>query len=334
MKGHIHGFCVFLLMNFKEIGNNGLVEGYAVIKQCDKKMAKNGNAYLDLVLSDKEGEIFAKLWDYNEVSHGKYDADMFVKVRGQISQYNGHDQLRIERIRPVIEDDGVDVGDYVKSADYSGEDMFNHLVSLVNVFKDEDLKKIVSYLLNDNKEKMLYFPAAFRLHHAIRCGLLMHTTSIVKLCEGVCKVYPFVNRELLISGAILHDIAKTVEFDVGETGIASGYTVEGNLIGHLVMGAMMVKEAANKLAIDNEKSLLLQHMIISHHGVPEFGAAVRPLFLEAELLSQLDSMDATVYEIMDAVSNVEQGEFTNRLWALDDRKFYKYNDATLKVDIL
>lgn len=326
--------CVFILMNFKEIGNNGHVEGYAVIKQCDKKMAKNGNPYLDLVLSDKEGEIFAKLWDYNEVSHGKYEADMFIKVRGQISQYNGHDQLRIERIRPVIEEDSVDISDYVKSADYSGEDMFNHLVSLVSAFKDEDLKKIVSYLLNENKEKILYFPAAFRLHHAIRCGLLMHTTSIVKLCEGVCKVYPFVNRELLISGAILHDIAKTVEFDVGETGIASGYTVEGNLIGHLVMGAMMVKEAANKLAVDSEKSMLLQHMIISHHGEPEFGAAVRPLFLEAELLSQLDSMDATVYEIMDAVSNVQQGEFTNRLWALEDRKFYRYNDATLKVDIL
>ena len=321
-------------MNFKEIGNNGHVEGYAVIKQCVKKMAKNGNPYLDLVLSDKEGEIFAKLWDYNEVSHGKYEADMFIKVRGQISQYNGHDQLRIERIRPVIEEDSVDISDYVKSADYSGEDMFNHLVSLVNAFKDEDLKKIVSYLLNENKEKILYFPAAFRLHHAIRCGLLMHTASIVKLCESVCRIYPFVNRELLISGAILHDIAKTVEFDVGETGIASGYTVEGNLIGHLVMGAMMVKEAANKLAVDSEKSMLLQHMIISHHGEPEFGAAVRPLFLEAELLSQLDSMDATVYEIMDAVSNVQQGEFTNRLWALDDRKFYRYNDATLKVDIL
>ncbi len=321
-------------MNFKEIGNNGLVEGFAVIKQSDKKMAKNGNAYLDLVLSDKEGEIFAKLWDYNEVSHGKYDADMFVKVRGQISQYNGHDQLRIERIRPVIEDDGVDISDYVKSADYSGDDMFNHLVSLVNAFKDEDLKKIVLYLLNENKEKILYFPAAFRLHHAIRCGLLMHTTSIVKLCEGVCKVYPFIDRELLISGAILHDIAKTVEFDVGETGIASGYTVEGNLIGHLVMGAMMVKEAAKKLGIDKDKSMLLQHMIISHHGEPEFGAAVRPLFLEAELLSQLDGMDATVYEIMDAVSNVELGEFTNRLWALDDRKFYRHNDATLEVDIL
>ena len=321
-------------MNFKEIGNNGLVEGFAVIKQCDKKMTKNGSYYLDLVLADKDGEIFAKLWDYNEASHGQYDTDGFVKVRGVISQYNGHDQLKIERIRPVIESDNVDVSDYVKSADYTGEEMFSHLLSLVNGFKDEDLKNIVSYLLEENKEKILYFPAAFRLHHAIRCGLLMHTASIVKLCESVCRIYPFVNRELLISGAILHDIAKTVEFDVKETGIASGYTVEGNLIGHLVMGAMMVKEAGQKLGTDKEKSMLLQHMIISHHGEPEFGAAVRPLFLEAELLSQLDSMDAKIYEIMDAVSGIEKGEFTNRLWALDDRKFYKYNDAELKVDLL
>lgn len=321
-------------MNFKDIGNNGAVEGFAVIKQCEKKMTKNGSYYLDLVLSDKDGEIFAKLWDYNEAAHGKYETDMFVKIRGVISQYNGHDQLKIDRIRPVIESDNVDVSDFVKSADYSGEEMYNHLLSLVNAFKDEDLKKVVSYLLEENKERILYFPAAFRLHHAIRCGLLMHTASIVKLCESVCKVYPFVNRELLLSGAILHDIAKTVEFDVKETGIASGYTVEGNLLGHLVMGAMMVKEASQKLNIDSEKSMLLQHMILSHHGEPEFGAAVRPLFLEAELLSQLDLMDARVYEIMDAVNGIEKGEFTNRLWALEDRKFYKYNDETLKVDLL
>ena len=321
-------------MNFKEIGNNGLVEGFAIIKQCDKKTAKNGNTYLDIVLADKDGEIFAKLWDYIEDVQGKFENDMFVKVRGQISQYNGKDQFRIEKIRPVIAGDNVNVEDYVKTADYSGEDMLNFLLTTVNNFKDEELKKIVTYLLENNKEKILYFPAAFRLHHAIRCGLLMHTSSIVKLCESICKVYTFVNRELLISGAILHDIAKTVEFEVRETGIASGYTVEGNLIGHLVKGAMMVAEAAKVLNTDNEKSMLLQHMILSHHGEPDFGAAVRPSFLEAELLSQLDLMDARIYEIMDAVSGVEKGEFTQRLWALEDRKFYKYNDAELKVNIL
>lgn len=321
-------------MNFTEIGNNGQVEGFAVIKQCDRKTAKNGNAYLDIVLSDKSGEIFAKLWDYNEVSHGKYENDMFVKIRGTILKYNGNDQLRIEKIRPVTNSDNVNVADYVKSADYDGKEMFDSLVSKVSAFQDEELKKIVLYLLDSNKEKILFYPAAYRLHHAIRCGLLMHTASIVKLCEGVCLVYPFVNRELLISGAILHDIAKTVEFSVRETGLASGYTVEGNLIGHLVKGAMMVEEVAKKLSIDSEKSMLLQHMILSHHGEPDFGAAVRPQFLEAELLSELDLMDARVYEIMSAVEGLEKGEFSQRLWALEDRKFYKYNDAELKVDIL
>lgn len=321
-------------MNFTEIGNNGQVEGFAVIKQCDRKTAKNGNTYLDIVLSDKSGEIFAKLWDYNEVSHGKYENDMFVKIRGTILKYNGNDQLRIEKIRPVTNSDNVNVADYVKSADYDGKEMFDSLVSKVSVFQDEELKKIVLYLLDSNKEKILFYPAAYRLHHAIRCGLLMHTASIVKLCEGVCLVYPFVNRELLISGAILHDIAKTVEFSVRETGLASGYTVEGNLIGHLVKGAMMVEEAAKKLSIDSEKSMLLQHMILSHHGEPDFGAAVRPQFLEAELLSELDLMDARVYEIMSAVEGLEKGEFSQRLWALEDRKFYKYNDSAFKVDIL
>lgn len=321
-------------MNFNEIGKAGLVEGFAVIKQCDKKTAKNGNAYLDIVLTDKDGEVFAKLWDYNETAHGKYENDMFVKVRGTLLKYNGNDQLRIEKIRPVVDSDNVNVADYVKSADYSGEEMFNALVAVVDDFKDDDLKKIVLYLLEENKQKILYFPAAFRLHHAIRCGLLMHTTSIVRLCEGVCKVYPFVNRELLISGAILHDIAKTIEFDVRETGLASGYTVEGNLIGHLVKGAMMIADATEKLGSDKEKSMLLQHMVLSHHGEPDFGAAVRPLFLEAELLSELDLMDARVYEIMSAVEGVEKGGFTNRLWALEDRKFYKYNDEKLKVNLL
>ena len=321
-------------MNFKQVGNNGQVEGYAVIKQIEIRKSKNGSDYLDILLIDKEGEIYAKLWDYNESVHGKFENDMFVKVRGVISQYNNKEQFRIDRIRLVNDSDGVDISDYVKSADYTGEEMFDALIKKVTDFKDEDLKKIVLTILNENKEKLLFFPAAFRLHHAIRGGLLMHTSGIVQLCEGVCKVYPFVNRELLLSGAILHDIAKTIEFEVHDTGIAAGYTVEGNLIGHLVKGAMMVSEASKKLGVDNEKSMLLQHMILSHHGEPDFGAAVRPQFLEAELLSELDLMDARVYEIMSALDTVPQGDFTQRLWALEDRKFYNYNDAKLKVNLL
>lgn len=311
-------------MNFTPINQNGLYEGFALITKSEKKVTAKGKDYLDLTLSDKDGEISAKYWDYNESVQGQFPAETLVKVRGTISQYNGADQFRVERIRKATDADDVNMADFVRSASYSGEYMYAQLSECVNGFADADFKKLVSYMLEQNKEKLLYWPAAYRLHHALRGGLLMHTLSIVRLCEGVCKVYPFVNRDLLLSGAILHDIAKLSEFVVGDTGIASGYSVEGNLIGHLVMGARMVDEAAKALAVPAEKSVLLQHMVLSHHGEPDFGAAVRPLFLEAELLSELDLMDARVYQIHDATTPLQKGAFTNRLWALEDRKMYNH----------
>ena len=311
-------------MNFTPINQNGLYEGFALITKSEKKVTAKGKDYLDLTLSDKDGEISAKYWDYNESVQGQFPAETLVKVRGTISQYNGADQFRVERIRKATDADDVNMADFVRSASYSGEYMYAQLSECVNGFSDADFKKLVSYMLEQNKEKLLYWPAAYRLHHALRGGLLMHTLSIVRLCEGVCKVYPFVNRDLLLSGAILHDIAKLSEFVVGDTGIASGYSVEGNLIGHLVMGARMVDEAAKALAIPAEKSMLLQHMVLSHHGEPDFGAAVRPLFLEAELLSELDLMDARVYQIHDATAPLQKGAFTNRMWALEDRKMYNH----------
>ena len=214
--------------------------------------------------------------------------------------------------------------DLVQSADYSGEFMYEKLIERVNAFSDEELKKLVLHMYEQRKDVLLTWPAAYRLHHAVRGGLLMHTLSIVKLCEGVCEVYPFVNKDLLLTGAMLHDIAKTTEYDVGASGIASGYTVEGNLIGHLVKGAMLVDEAATELSISREKAMLVEHMLISHHGEPEYGAAVRPMFLEAELLSELDLMDARVYQIAHAIENVEENGFSSRLWALEDRRIYKH----------
>ena len=320
-------------MNFTKLNNNGLVDGFGILTKCEKKTSSRGGAYLDMILSDNDGEISAKLWDYNENTHGKFETDMFVKVRGTISQYNGADQLRVEKMRKVTPEDNVDITDYVRHAGYTGEYMYNKITETINAFSDEDLKKLVGTIFTENKEKLLKWPAAYKLHHAIRGGLLMHTLSIVKLCEGVCEVYPFVDKDLLLSGAILHDIAKTLEFNVGETGLANGYSVEGNLIGHLVMGAMMVREAADKLGTDKKREMLLEHMILSHHGEPEFGAAVRPLFLEAELLSELDLMDARVYQIHEAISPLNEDDFPGRLWALDNRKIYNHGLADNKKDV-
>ena len=320
-------------MTFTPIDNKGLVDGFCLIKSIDKKTSSKGDAYLDMTLADSDGEINAKLWRYSPDDHGEYTVNELVKIRGVVSQYNGSDQLKIDRIRHVSPEDGVNPADYVKSAEYSGEQMYDELYGIAAAFKDEDLKKIVLAILEDERLPLLYWPAAFKLHHAVRGGLLMHTLSIVRLAEGVCTVYPFVDRELLISGAILHDIAKLREFNVADSGVAIGYSNEGNLLGHLAMGAMVINEYAEKLGIDKKTAMLLEHMVLSHHGDPEFGAAVRPMFIEAELLSELDLMDSRVYEMREAVAGTKPEEFSGRIWAMDNRKLFNHTRTVLNNSV-
>ncbi len=311
-------------MNFVNCEKSGVVEGFALVKSCDKKSAKNGSFYLDMVLADKDGEIYAKLWDYKDEVIPMPQVNSVIKVRGSLQQYNGNDQLIIQKIRPTVASDNINITDFVKSADYSGNVMLDELISIVIGFKDEELKTIVLAMLKDNNEKLVFFPAAEKLHHAMTGGLLYHTLSIVRLAECVCSIYPCIDRELLLSGAILHDIAKLREYTVNETGIVDGHTLEGMLLGHLVMGAEDVGKKCDELGISEKTKYLLQHMLISHHGKLEFGAAVRPSFIEAEVLSQLDLFDANMYEMAEAVKDVATNEFTNRLWMLDNRKFLNH----------
>ena len=319
-------------MNFTPIDNNGLVDGFCIIKSIEQKTSSKGDAYLDIMLGDCDGEINAKLWRYQKELHGEYTVNELVKIRGVISQYNGADQLKIERIRHTIPEDNVDINDFVKTAGFSGEEMFSELLSQAESFADKELSTIVTAILNDNRLKLLYWPAAFKLHHAVRGGLLLHTLSIVRLAEGVCKIYPFVDKDLLIAGAILHDIAKLSEFEVADSGIATGYSVEGNLIGHLAMGAMVIEKFAQKLGISQKTAMLLEHMVLSHHGEPEFGAAVRPMFIEAELLSELDLMDSRVYEMREAVTAANADDFSGRIWAMDNRKLYNHARVDLEKE--
>ncbi|MDD6220821.1 MAG: HD domain-containing protein [Clostridia bacterium] len=312
-------------MNFTQINKTGTVEGFCLIKTVERKLTSRGVPFLDMTLTDSDGEVGAKLWDYKEELHGEFVPNDLVKVRGTMTPFNDTQQLRIERIRRVSDEDGVRIEDFVPSAGLSGEAMFDELIAVADAFSDEELKLLVKTILNEYRDRLIYWPAAFRLHHAIRGGLLYHTLSILRMAQSVAKIYPFIDSDLLFAGVILHDIAKTQEFDVAPTGIASGYTVDGNLVGHLVRGAMAVEKCGRELGLSEETLMLVEHMIISHHGEPEFGAAVRPMFLEAEILSELDTLDAKIYEIEQACRGVEPGEFTQRQWALDNRKLYNHN---------
>ncbi len=304
---------------------------YAMIKELNEKKDKNGNGFLDLVVigSDKK-EYPAKVWRFE--NNGTFAVDDVIEIEYTIDNYKGKTQLNITKIVMAPSEMAKD---FVPSAEYSGQTVFNMLLDKANAFRDTELKKIVTAIMLRHREKLEVYPAAFRLHHAMVGGLMLHTASIVEMAEKVCEVYPNVNRELLIAGAILHDVAKTFEMETSKSGLCSGYTAGGELIGHLVKGAMYIEETAKELGIESEKVTLLEHMILSHHGVPEYGSPVRPMFLEAEILSQLDNLDATIFEINAATDAVEKGEFTDRQWALDQRKLYNHglNSTEHKVNL-
>ena len=311
-------------MNFTPLGGTNSHEGFCLIKSVEKKLTAKGVPYLDLVLADNSGEISAKLWDYKETPSNQFNAFDFVKVRGSYVPFNDTVQFRVERIRLVMAEDNVAIEDYVPSACLSGDVMLAEIEKIIESFEDDELKTLVNAVVGEYREKLLYWPAAKNLHHAVRSGLLMHTLSILRLAKCVCSIYRFVNYDLLCAGAILHDIAKIDEMQATSTGIAAEYTVKGNLLGHLVMGAMSVDRIGRALGISDETLTLVEHMLISHHGTPEFGAAKLPMFIEAELLSQLDLMDARLYEMHSAVEAVDEGTFTPRQWALENRNLYNH----------
>lgn len=293
---------------------------YAMIKELREKKDKNGNGYLDLIVigSDKN-EYPAKIWRFE--NNGQFEANDVVEIEYTMDNYMGKPQLTISSIKKAPDDM---IKQFVPSSEHDGVAVFSMLLDKVNNFSDSELKAIVSKIMLDNREALEVYPAAIRLHHAIVGGLMLHTASIVEMAEKICTIYPNVNRELLLSGAILHDVAKTFEMETGKSGLCSGYTVGGELIGHLVKGAMYIEETAKSLGINSDRVTLLEHMVLSHHGIPEFGSPVRPMFLEAEILSTLDELDAKIFEINNATDKVGVGEFTERQWALDNRKLYNH----------
>jgi len=311
-------------MNFSCVNNaTGAMEGFCLLKSVEQKVTQKGLPYLDLALVDTDGEMAAKFWDYRADAHGPFAVNDLVKVRGTVSVYNGQDQFRVERMRRADERDDVRMEDFVPSAPRPGQEMFDEIYAVARGFVNADLRRLVCAVLDERREPLLYWPAAFRLHHAVRGGLLWHIAGMLRLAQAVAAIYPQLDAELLYAGVILHDIEKYSEFEVAATGLATGYTLKGNLVGHLAGGAAYLAQKGAALGTPEELLVLLQHMLISHHGDPAYGAAIRPMFLEAEVLSEIDLLDARINQVSAALDGVQPGEYTSKLWALDNRKFYK-----------
>ncbi|MFC5602389.1 3'-5' exoribonuclease YhaM [Sporosarcina koreensis] len=298
------------------------VDLFLLIKQSTKGITQQGSPFMTLILQDKSGDIEAKLWDTGEEQERLYAAATIVKVGGEVHEYRGKNQLRIKSIRPAKEEEGITISDLVPSSAKSKEALFEELMQYFFEMKNPHIQRITRHLLKKHQADFLVYPAATRNHHDYVSGLLDHVVSMLKLGKAIAELYPTLNKDLLYAGIILHDIGKVVELSGP---IGTQYTVEGNLLGHITIMVNEISKAADELEIQGEEVMLLQHMVLSHHGKEEWGSPKRPMLMEAEILHYIDNIDAKMNMLDRAMSKTANGEFTERIFPLDNRSFYKPN---------
>ena len=309
-----------------ELKSNMEIIDFFMVKSIGIKVGSNNKQYLDLHLADNTGEVSAKKWDVSEGEQPALSAikeGNIVKVKAQVTEWNGMKQLRVLRIRKSTEADVLELSDFIKAAPEQPEDMYRFITDCANEIKDDDLRRLTTKLLVDNKDRLWYYPAASRNHHAEYAGLLWHMKRMIMSGKALCKIYDFLNEDLVVTGVIIHDMEKLNEIDASENGIASGYSMKGQLLGHIVQGVTMIDELCKELGIDEEKAIVLEHMILTHHYEPEFGSPKKPMFPEAEILHYLDVMDARMFDMEEALDGVAPGGFSERVRVLDNRRIYR-----------
>ncbi|WP_374721641.1 3'-5' exoribonuclease YhaM [Peribacillus tepidiphilus] len=302
------------------LGVGDIMEGFMYIKSSTKGIASNGKPFLSLVLSDKSGEIEGKLWDITEEYESIYIAEKTVKVQGEIQNYRGRNQLKIRQIRPTNEKDLVSMADLIQTAPLSPEDMASTINQFIFEMRNPKIQRITRFLLKKYQQEFFTFPAATKNHHEFMSGLAYHVVSMLNLAKAIANLYPKLDRDLLYSGIILHDLGKVIELSGP---ISTSYTVEGNLLGHITIMVNEIGKAAEELDIKGEEVMVLQHLVLSHHGKAEWGSPKPPLIKEAEILHYIDNIDAKINMLDRALDKVKPGEYTERIFALDNRAFYK-----------
>ena len=299
------------------------VEGFYILKSAQIRTSNTGKTFLAGSIADRSGTMEIKIWDYAGPL-GTPDEGGVVKLRGSISEYRGAPQLIVSRIRLAEEGDSYSLGELVPTAPIDASASWQELLGLVESIRDPDYRAVCQEILQQNGILFQQLPGGKSVHHSFLNGLLMHTLYMARTAVFFAELYQeVVDRDLLLAGTVLHDVAKCREFVTSPLGLVTEYSVPGELLGHLVMGAQAVAETAKALGMPEEKSLLLQHLILSHHGEPDFGAAVRPMCAEAELLYLIDLADSRMEIYKENLEETDVGTFTKRIFALD-KKIYRH----------
>jgi 3'-5' exoribonuclease len=296
------------------------VDLFLLIKSATKGIASNGKPFLTLHLQDKSGEMEAKLWDASEEDEKTYQAQQMVKIIGEVQNYRGRLQLKIRHIRPVQPEEGVQISDFLETAPVSKEEMMSKITQYIFDMQNPNIQRITRHLLKKYQASFFEYPAATKNHHEFISGLAYHVVSMLDLANAIIQLYPTLDKDLLYAGIILHDLGKVVELSGP---VSTTYTVEGNLLGHITIMVNEIGKAAEELGIQGEEVIVLQHMVLSHHGKLEWGSPKPPLIKEAEILHYIDNLDAKMNMLDRALERTKPGEFTERIFALDNRSFYK-----------
>lgn len=271
---------------------NATVTSYFALASLQVRDRKGGGGqYLALVLGDKTGTMEARMWEEFADAVTNCNEGCYVKVQGQISKYQGKFQITLEKMRNAAASE-VDAADYMPTTQFDVPEMWMELRGYVSGFVNEDLKRLVFAFLDDQEIGPAFqsAPAAKKLHHAWLGGLLEHVLTLVRVCRATAPFYPEVDADLLVAGAILHDIGKVKELSWKNS---FGYTLEGQLIGHISIAQGMLREKISALPqFPDRLRVLVEHIILSHHGRYEFGSPKLPMIPEAVLLSALDDLEA------------------------------------------
>lgn len=284
-----------------------------------KTNGANRSTYLSMTLQDVTGFIDAKLWNATNEQVETLTVGSVVYVKGDIIKYNEDRQMKIIKIH-VASNDPKEQIKYLKSAPKTGQELIGEIMKYIDRIDNLKLNQLVKVLFKEHLDKLTIYPAASKNHHEYVSGLAHHTYSMLKIADALCSLYPTLNKDLLFAGITLHDLGKIVELSGP---VVPEYTIEGKLLGHISISQAMVKEMADKMNIEGEEVTLLQHMILSHHGKNEFGSPVLPQVKEAEIIYLIDNMDARINMLEKALETIEPGSFSKRVFALENRSFYK-----------
>ena len=302
--------------------NDENLDLFVLIKTADVRIAKNGKQFIAFTFQDQSGQIGGKYWDASDEDVAKFTAGQVIHLQGKRELYQNNPQVKIYKLRLTTGDEPQTVDQFIPKAPVQVTEMQDEFGAMLFEITNPNWQRLVRHLMQKHQAEFFSFPAAKTNHHAFSGGLAYHTLSGLRLAKKIAAQYPQIDEALLYAGVILHDLGKTLELSGP---ISTEYTVRGNLIGHIVLVDEEIVRACDTLKIDvnAEDMLLLRHVILAHHGLMEYGSPVRPQVLEAEVLHQIDELDASITMMTQSLQHAEAGQFTERLFAMDGRRFYR-----------